>query len=112
MEITGVVKNWRHFAIELNVAPEVIESLKWYVTFSPTTTVFDNLEFTKPDLTIGTLKEVFTNMGRNDLKRLLDRGIVSKLYSFFIRKHISNTSNSTDFSHDFRHLHYFSDGYP
>lgn len=73
MEITGVVKNWRHFAIELNVAPEVIESLKWYVTFSPTTTVFDNLEFTKPDLTIGTLKEVFTNMGRNDLKRLLDR---------------------------------------
>lgn len=83
MEISRVVKNWRHFAKELNVGPDVIESLKWYGTFSPTTNVFDNLEFTKPDLTIGMLKEVFTNIGRNDLKQLLDRGIVSKLCSFF-----------------------------
>ncbi|CAH3138407.1 unnamed protein product [Pocillopora meandrina] len=73
MEISRVVKNWRHFAKELNVGPDVIESLKWYGTFSPTTNVFDNLEFTKPDLTIGMLKEVFTNIGRNDLKQLLDR---------------------------------------
>ena len=47
MEITRAVKNWRHFARELNVAPEVIESLKWYGTFSPTANVYDNLEFTK-----------------------------------------------------------------
>ena len=76
MKITRAVKNWRHFARELNVEPEVIESLKWYGTFSPTANVFDNLEFTKPDLTISTLKEVFTKIGRNDLKQLLDRGIV------------------------------------
>ena len=76
MEITMAVKNWRHFARELNVAPEVIESLKWYGTFSPTANVFDKLEFTKPVLTISTLKEVFTNIRRNDLKQLLDRGIV------------------------------------
>ena len=77
------MKNWRHFARELNVAPEVIESLKWYGTFSPTANVFDNLEFTKPDLAISTLKEVFTNIGRNDLKQLLDGGIVSSLCFFF-----------------------------
>ena len=42
MEITRAVKNWRHFARELKVAPEVIESLKWYGTFSPTANVYDN----------------------------------------------------------------------
>ena len=91
MEITRAVKNWRHFARELKVAPEVIESLKWYGSFSPTANVFDNLEFTKPDLTIGTLKKVFTDIGRKDLKQLLDGGIVSSLCLFFIRKHISDT---------------------
>ena len=83
IEITRAVKNWRHFARELKVAPEVIESLKWYGSFSPTANVFDNLEFTKPDLTIGTLKKVFTDIGRKDLKQLLDGGIVSSLCLFF-----------------------------
>ena len=76
IETTKVDRNWRHFARKLNVGEKVIESLKCYGTFSPTANVFDNLEFTKPDLTISTLKEVFTNIGRNDLKQLLDRGIV------------------------------------
>ena len=83
MEITRAVKNWRHFARELNVAPEVIESLKWYGTFSPTNNVFDSLEVAKPDLTIGKLKKVFTDIGRKDLKELLDGGIVFSLCFFF-----------------------------
>ena len=83
MEITRAVKNWRHFARELNVAPEVIESLKWYGTFSPTNNVFDSLEVAKPDLTIGKLKKVFTDIGRKDLKQLLDGGIVFSLCFFF-----------------------------
>ena len=83
MEITGAVKNWRHFGRELKVAPEVIKHLKWYSSFSPTNRVFDSLEVAKPDLTIGTLKKVFTDIGRKDLKKLLDGGIVFSLCFFF-----------------------------
>lgn len=83
IEITRAVKNWRHFARELKVAPEFIEGLKWYGSFSPTNNVFDSLAAAQPDLTIGTLKKVFTDIGRKDLKQLLDGGIVSSLCFFF-----------------------------
>ena len=102
IETTKVDRNWRHFARKLNVGEKVIESLKCYGTFSPTANAFDYLQFSKPDLTIGTLKQVFTDIERNDLKELLNKGIVSRLCSFFYL-HISNTSTSTHFSRDFRH---------
>ena len=81
MEMIQVIKNWRQFARELNVAPELIE--RPHGTYSPTEQIFENLEVAKPELTIGTLKEVFTDIERNDLKELLDIGILSKLCFFF-----------------------------
>ena len=83
METPWGDKNWRHFARELNAGASVIEGLRWYGNFSPTANVFDTLESTKPELTIGTLRQVFTDIERNDLKELLDEGIVPRLCSFF-----------------------------
>ena len=102
IETTRVDWNCRDFARELNVGARVIESLRCYGTFSPNTNVFDYLQSTKTDLTIGTLKRVFTDIGRNNLKELLNEGIVSRLCFFFYPQH-SNTLNSTHFSRDFRH---------
>ena len=83
MEKTLAAKNWRHFARKLNIEERFIECLRWYGYFSPTLKVFDSLEGTKPDFTVGTLKQVFKDIGRNDLKKLLDKGIVSKPCFFF-----------------------------
>lgn len=73
IETTKVDRNWTHFARKLNVGEKVIESLKCYGTFSPTANAFDTLESTKPELTIGTLKQVFTDIERDDLKELLNK---------------------------------------
>ena len=65
IETTKADRNWRHFARKLNVGEKVIESLKCYGTFSPTANAFDYLQSSKPDLTIGTLKQVFTDIEAN-----------------------------------------------
>ena len=68
------VKNWRHFAWELNVDASVIEQWNWYGNFSPTIRVFEHLDAVQPDLTVLKVKNALRDIGREDLRDCLREG--------------------------------------
>ena len=66
-----LIPNWKHLSRELKIDAEVITVLEQYTDISPTIRLFEYLEITRPELTIQQLKQVLSEIGRNDLFSLL-----------------------------------------